>query len=247
MRRAELPLPEIEARIKDLPPPRGFAEAIRKQAAARKPALIAEVKKASPSAGILQDPYDPAMITRLYADAGAACLSVLTDAPYFMGKDSDLQMAREACALPVLRKDFMLDPYQIYESRLLGADCILLILAALEETMAQEMAGIAHTLSMDVLVEVHGEAEAEKAARLPDFTLVGVNNRGLQNLKTDLSMSVRCAPFLPRDRLLVSESGIKTREDIRPMRQAGFHAFLVGESLLTQKDVSKAVQALLDG
>ncbi len=240
-----LPLPEIRLRLRDLAePPRGFAAALRRKAALRQPGLIAEIKKASPSAGLIRPAYDPAGIARQYQAAGAACLSVLTEGPSFGGHVADLQIARAAVRLPVLRKDFILDSWQVYESRLIGADCILLIMAALTDRLAAELLDLAGSLGLDVLVEVHDEAELDRALEL-DVALIGINNRDLRTLETDLDTTVRLAPRVPPDRVVVAESGIRTREDVMRLSGAGASCFLVGESLLRQPDAGAACAALL--
>ncbi len=240
-----LPLREIRLRLRDLAePPRGFGQALRRRIARRQAGLIAEIKKASPSAGLLRPTYDPAAIARGYQAAGAACLSVLTEGPSFGGHVADLRIARVAVRLPVLRKDFILDPWQVYESRLVGADCILLIMAALTDAMAAELLGLARSLDLDVLVEVHDEAELDRALGL-DAALIGINNRNLRTLQTDLDTTVRLAPRVPSDRIVVAESGIRTRADVVRLGEAGASCFLVGESLLRQPDAGAACAALL--
>ncbi len=224
--------------------PRGFAAALKNAVAAGRSGLIAEVKKASPSGGVIREDFDPAVIARAYEDAHATCISVLTDGPYFQGDPEHLRAARAAVKLPVLRKDFMLDPWQIYESRAMGADCILLIMAALTNNLAIELEGVARMLDMDVLVEVHNRAELDRALGLQSV-LIGVNNRNLKTLKTDLQTTVELAPFVPPDRVLITESGIRTREDVRLLSEVGAQCLLVGESLMRQPDVGAAVRALL--
>ncbi len=240
-RKATRPLAEVEAAAKDAPPVRGFADALLTGAG---PSLIAEIKKASPSAGLIRADFDPAELARAYAAGGARCLSVLTDAPYFQGDDEHLVAARAAVSLPVLRKDFMLDPYQVPESRALGADCILIIMAALEDAMARDLAEAAAAWGMDALVEVHDEAELTRALALP-CRLTGVNNRDLKTLKTDLGVTERLAPLVPEDRVLVAESGIAGPADLTRLTRAGARAFLVGGALMGQADVEAATRALL--
>ncbi len=240
-----MPLREIRLRLRDLAePPRGFGQALWRKAAERQVGMIAEIKKASPSAGVIRPSYDPAGIAREYQAAGAACLSVLTEGPSFGGHVADLQIARAAVRLPVLRKDFILDPWQVYESRLLGADCILLIMAALSDGMAAELLDLARSLDLDVLVEVHDEAELYRALGL-NTSLVGINNRDLRTLRTDLDTTLRLAPLVPPDRIVVAESGIRSRADVVRLAGAGASCFLVGESLLRQPDAGAACAALL--
>lgn len=237
----------LHEQAKAASPVRGFKKALLAKQAAGKPALIAELKKASPSRGLIRADFSPAVLAKAYERGGAACLSVLTDTPYFQGEDAYLLHAREAVALPVLRKDFMLEPYQIYESRALGADCILLIMAALSDAQAQELEQLCVELGMDTLVEVHDEAELERALRIfppREGKILGVNNRDLKTLKVDIATTERLAA-LAGDALLVCESGIKTHADIVRMGRAGVSCFLVGESLMLQDDVTKATLTLL--
>ena len=224
--------------------PRGFSQALKEAVAAGRCGLIAEIKKASPSGGLIRPDFDPASIARDYEAAGATCLSVLTDAPHFQGEPAHLLAARAASKLPVLRKDFMLDPWQIYESRAMGADCVLLIMAALTNDMALEMEDIARQLDMDVLVEVHDRTELDRALGL-QTPLIGVNNRNLKTLQTDLQTTIELAPFVPPDRLLITESGIRNRDDMHRLGEAGAQCLLVGESLLRQANVGAAVHDLL--
>jgi indole-3-glycerol phosphate synthase len=234
---------EIERLAAAATPPRGFANALRAAGASRF-ALIAEMKRRSPSGGDIRPGFDPAAIARDYETAGAACLSVLTDTPYFGGRDDDLAAARAAAPMPALRKDFMIDPYQITESRALGADCILLIVAALDDGQLKELAAETRRLGMDALIEVHDEEELDRALML-DALLIGINNRNLKTLKTNLATFERLAPLVPADRLLVAESGLRDTADLRRMTAARAEAFLVGESLLRQPDLVGATRALL--
>jgi len=234
---------ELRAKCADLPPSRGFIRRLE-EVAATGPAVIAEIKKASPSKGVIRPDFDPAAIAASYEAGGAACLSVLTDEPYFQGHRDHLQQARAACALPVLRKDFIIDSWQVPESRCLGADCILLIVAALEPSQLQDLHDRALGLGLDVLVEVHDEAELESALVL-EGALIGVNNRSLHTFETDLSVSERLRRRLPSERLLVAESGIATRADVARLRAAGIQAFLVGEALMRAPDPGAALKLLL--
>jgi len=242
-RAARLPLADLQARLTSAPPVRGFADALAARIASGQPGVIAEVKKASPSKGVIRADFDPAAIARSYAAAGAACLSVLTDIDFFQGSDTYLQQARAACGLPVLRKDFVIDPYQIYEARVLGADCVLLIAAALDDTRLSEFAFLAAELGMDVLVEVHDLDELERALPVP-ARLLGINNRNLKTFEVSLQTTLDLKAAAPADRLLVTESGILTRADVACMREAGVHAFLVGEAFMRQPDPGAALQEL---
>ncbi len=224
--------------------PRGFASALKDAVVAGRCGLIAEIKQASPSGGLIRPDFDPAAIALAYQAGGATCLSVLTDMPYFQGEPAHLRAARAACKLPVLRKDFMVDPWQIYESRAMGADCVLLIMAALTNELAIEMEGVARSLEMDVLVEVHDRQELDRALGL-QTTLVGVNNRNLKTLQTDLETTIQLAPFVPPDRLLITESGIRNRDDVHRLGAVGAQCLLVGESLLRQPDLGAAIHDLL--
>jgi indole-3-glycerol phosphate synthase len=225
------PLSCLEERIAAQTPPRGLEAALRRKIADGQAAVIAEIKKASPSQGVLRADFRPAEIARAYAAHGAACLSVLTDVQFFQGAPDYLVEARAACALPVLRKDFLIDPYQVFEARALGADGILLIVAALERGLMQELADAARTLALDVLVEVHDERELDVALAL-GTPLIGINNRNLRTFRTTLATTLDLLPRIPADRLVVAESGIRQRADVERMRERGVHAFLVGEAFM---------------
>ncbi|WP_421998508.1 indole-3-glycerol phosphate synthase TrpC [Reyranella sp.] len=242
--KARRPLSEVEAAAKAADAPRGFARALGAAIAAGRYGLIAEIKKASPSKGLIRPDFDPPSLARAYARGGASCLSVLTDEPYFQGRDEFLVQARAACSLPVLRKDFMVDPYQIAESRALGADCVLLIMACLDDALAAELAGLAHRWGMDVLVEVHDEAELDRALAI-EGDLIGVNNRNLKTLAVDLATTETLAPRVPKDRVLVAESGLGSPADLARMAKVGASAFLIGESFMRQADVERAVRDIL--
>ena len=243
-RQAAMPLDEVKHAAREAGKPRGFGRALMDAAAAGRPGLIAEIKKASPSGGLIRPDFDAAALALAYAENGAACLSVLTDEKYFSGSTAYLEAARAAVTLPVLRKDFILDPWQIYESRAMGADCILLIMAALGDAQARDLEALARALDMDVLVEVHNEEELERALGL-QTPLLGINNRNLKTMVTSLETTETLSRLSPPDRFLVSESGIKTYADIQRLKQAGVQGFLVGESLMRQEDVGAAVRRLL--
>lgn len=234
----------LDGIIHSVSAPRGFHNALKQKADKREVGLIAEVKKASPSKGVIREDFYPVDIARSYMEAGASCISVLTDVPYFQGEDSYLVDIHNEVTVPVLRKDFMLDPYQIKESRALGADCILLIMAALSDEQAKELEHAAMELGMDVLVEVHDALECERAMRLKS-KLLGVNNRNLKTLEVDLKTTETLTSMVPNEYTLVCESGINTHEDIKAMNRLGVYCFLVGESLMRQKDIAAATRTLL--
>ena len=243
--KTERTIAQVEAAAATQDSPRGFAAALKAHQDAGRYGLITEIKKASPSKGLIRADFDPPSLARAYQAGGASCLSVLTDEPYFQGADGFLVAARTAVDLPVLRKDFMLDPYQIVESRALGADCILLIMAALSDDQARELEDTAVSLGMDVLVEVHDLDELERAKAHLKSNLIGVNNRNLKTLDVDLATTEACAAALPDSAITVSESGLGNRADLDRMARAGCRSFLIGESLMRQDDVTAAVQTLL--
>jgi indole-3-glycerol phosphate synthase len=239
----KVPLEAMRADAESRVLTRGFEEALRRKIAAGRAAVIAEVKKASPSKGVLRPDFIPADIAQSYAEHGAACLSVLTDRQFFQGQPDYLKQARASCDLPVLRKDFIVDPYQVYESRAMGADCILLIAACLDDAQMAELEGIARSLDMAVLVEVHDGAELQRALKLKT-PLVGINNRNLRTFEVSLDTTIGLLKDVPADRLLVTESGILGPADVRRMREAGVHAFLVGEAFMRAEEPGEALAAL---
>lgn len=237
------PLLEIRSKAESRAPTRGFIEAIETHIAAERPGIIAEIKKASPSKGVLREDFDVAAIAKSYADAGASCLSVLTDEQYFQGSLQNLELARNACTLPLLRKDFIVDPWQVFEARLAGADAILLIVAALGDGQLMELCMLAQDIEMDVLVEVHDADELERALRLPT-PLIGINNRDLRNFETSLDTTLELLDGIPSDRTVVTESGIHATEDVARMREAGVNAFLVGEAFMRADDPGERMKQL---
>lgn len=242
-RSGRVPLAELAARAADAAPTRGFANALNAMVAQGEPAVIAEIKKASPSKGVIRADFRPADIAVSYEFGGATCLSVLTDVDFFHGADVYLQQAREACTLPVLRKDFTIDPYQVYEARVLGADCILLIVAALDDSQLVELSSLAMQLDMDVLVEVHDIDELERALQVP-VPLVGINNRNLRTFEVSLETTLAMKDAVPTDRLLITESGIVVAEDVAKMRAAGINGFLIGETFMRAEEPGEALRQL---
>ncbi len=242
-RAAHLPLAALQARLAAAPPVRGFAAALKTRIAAGQPAVIAEIKRASPSKGILRADFAPGMIAASYERGGATCLSVLTDIDFFQGSDAYLVEARAACGLPVIRKDFIIDPYQVYEARAIGADCILLIAACLDDARLRDLSTLAQGLGMDVLVEVHDAAELSRALAVPG-RLVGINNRNLRTFEVTLDTTLELLDAVPADRLLVTESGILSVESVTLMRNHGVHAFLVGEAFMRAPDPGTELRRL---
>ncbi|MBM3550028.1 MAG: indole-3-glycerol phosphate synthase TrpC [Alphaproteobacteria bacterium] len=242
--KAARPLATVEAEARNQSPTRGFARRLETAAAASGYGLICEIKKASPSKGLIRADFDPPELARAYRQGGATCLSVLTDTPYFQGEDGHLVAARGAVDLPAIRKDFMVDTYQVAEARALGADCILVIMAAVDDALAADLVAAATAWGMDALIEVHDGAELDRALRL-SAKIVGINNRNLKTLTVDLAVTEELGPHVPKDRLLIGESGIGSRGDIDRLVRAGARAFLIGESLMRQADVAAATRALV--
>jgi indole-3-glycerol phosphate synthase len=241
---ARRPLSDVMAAAKAASPVRGFIKALNQTISSGQYGFIAEIKKASPSQGLIREDFDPVVLAKAYEQGGATCLSVLTDIPYFQGADAYLTAARDAVTLPALRKDFMIDPYQVYEARALGADCILLIMAALDDGQAAELESVAQDNGLDVLVEVHNKSELDRALNLKT-PLIGINNRNLKTLEVDIAMTEQLAPLIPKDRTLVCESGLKTPQDLARMAKANARCFLIGESLMREDDVTKATKTIL--
>jgi len=244
-RASRLPTDHLVEGLAEAARPRGFADALAAKIAAGRAGVIAEIKKASPSKGVLREDFRPAGIAVSYERGGAACLSILTDMDFFQGSDDHLRQARAACALPVIRKDFIIDPYQVYEARVIGADCILLIVACLDDHQLRDLNALARELGMDVLVEVHDAAELDRALRVPG-RLIGINNRDLRTFEVSLETTIGLLDEIPEDRILVTESGIQRREDVSRMRRHGVNAFLVGEAFMRAEDPGAMLAALFD-
>jgi indole-3-glycerol phosphate synthase len=236
-------LDELKQQAAEADAPRGFVAAIEQRLANKEPAVIAEIKKASPSKGVIREDFDPVAIAQSYEQGGATCMSVLTDVDYFQGASQYLIDARRATSLPVIRKDFIVDPYQVYEARAMGADCILIIVAALDDQPMEELVDLAHELGMDVLVEVHDQQELERALKLP-IKLLGINNRNLRTFEVSLNTTLELLPMIPRDVIVVTESAIHTQDDVRLMRDNDVHTFLVGESFMRADDPGSKLQEL---
>jgi len=243
-RRARVTFAEVEQLARAADAPRSFANALLERAKRREPAVIAEVKKASPSKGILRENFDPADIARSYEEGGAACLSVLTDIDFFLGSDAYLKEARGACKLPVIRKDFMIDPYQVVEARAIGADCILLIVSALDDVRMAELASVAKDVGLDVLVEVHDAVELERALKTLDTPLVGINNRNLHTFEVSLETTLDLLPEIPRERMVITESGILNRADVELMEVSDVFGFLVGEAFMRAEEPGTELKRL---
>lgn len=242
-RKLSMSITNLEDIAQDIERPRGFYQALQAKVSAKKPAIIAEIKKASPSKGVIREDFNPVVIGQDYAMNGATCLSVLTDKQYFQGSEVYLQMVRERCPLPVLRKDFMIDPYQVYEARALGADCILLIVAALTDAQMQELSAVATKLAMDVLVEVHSAEELQRALQL-ETRLIGINNRNLRTFETSLQMTLELKSAIPADRIVITESGIHTQEDVQLMLDNEVYSFLVGEAFMRAESPGQKMREL---
>jgi indole-3-glycerol phosphate synthase len=243
-KKALLPEAILREKISALAPTKSFLDALEKNISTNKTALIAEVKKASPSRGLIRADFDPLLIAKSYEKAGAACISVLTDEPFFQGHDEHLSTVSSSVNIPVLRKDFMLDPYQVFESRALGADAILVILAALSDDQAQEICLTANSLNLSILLEIHAESELERALKLPS-KLLGINHRNLKTMEIDLSLAKTLKPLIPASHIIVAESGIQTNQDIQNFHKIGINCFLVGESLMKKPNIELATKELL--